>query len=376
MFLTAFIAAVLFSLVIGPTLNAGTKCLPGHVQEELDSYISGVMETEHIPGLAACIVKKKRVIWTGTYGYANIEKDLPVTEDTLFQLASVSKPIVVTAIMQLCEKGLFDLDDDVDQYLPYSVRSSFFPAKPVTFRMLLTHMSGMRDNWGVMPYYPGMDSPIPLADYTYNYLVPGGSIYDPDLNWWNLEPGTDSIYCNNAIVLVAYLVETISGMPFADYCDRYVFDPLEMNDTTWFLAGLNLDTLAMHYRYFDGSYIPYGYYGYSDYPAGLLKTSIREFSHFLIAYLKKGKFRTERVLKPATVDLILSNQFQFSEDYIQGLVWIKYFGRWGHSGADLGVVTTIYFNQETGVGVIILTNGQSRAGVNEIKEKLFEVGEN
>lgn len=363
-------------LVFSFVLNADTKTLPPEVQEELDTFISGVMDARHIPGLAACIVKKKRVIWKGTYGYANFEKNLPVTENTLFQLASVSKLVTMTAIMKLYEDRYFDLDDNIDDYLPYSVRNPNFPDTPITFRMLLTHTSSLKDNWAVMPYYMGQDSPIPLSDYTYNYLVPGGSSYDPDKNWWVIEPGSEYIYNNNALVLVAYLVETISGKSFADYCDEYVFGPLAMNTATWFLAGLNLDTLAMPYHFNGTTFVPYGYYGYSDYPAGLLKTSIEELSHFLVAYMWRGKYQTGRVLKPQTVDLILTHYMSvYGGLGFQGLVWLKYLGLWGHSGGDAGVATTIYFNPETQVGVIVLTNGESRTGVNEVKAKLFEVGE-
>lgn len=363
-------------LAFGFALNADTKTLPPEVREELDTFITGVMDAQHIPGLSACIVKKKRVIWKGTYGYANFEKNLPVTEDTLFQLASLSKLATMTAIMKLYEDGKFDLHDDIDDYLPYSVRSPLFPDTPITFYMLLTHTSGLKDNWAVMPYYMGSDSPIPLSDYTYNYLVPGGSSYDPDLNWWAIEPGSERIYNNNAYVLIAYLVETISGKTFADYCDEFVFAPLSMNTTTWFLAGLNLDTLAMPY-YFNGTtFVPYGYYGYSDYPAGLLKTSIEELSHFLAAYMWRGKYQTGRVLKPQTVDLILTHHIPaYGGLGFQGLAWIYYLGEWGHSGGDAGVATTIYFDPETEVGIIVLTNGESHTGVKEVKAKLLEVGD-
>ena len=143
--------------------------------DNLDDYIISKMNYYNIPGLAACIVKDGEIYWTGTYGYANIEDSVEVSDSTLFILASVSKTITGVALMQLWEKGLFQLDDDVNNYLPFEVHNPNHPDSIITFRMLLTHTSSINDNWDEMPYYAG-DSPIPLGEYLENYLVPGGGI--------------------------------------------------------------------------------------------------------------------------------------------------------------------------------------------------------
>ena len=116
----------------------------------LDSFIVAKMDQYHFPGLSACIVKDDQIIWKNVYGYANIEENRLVTDSTLFFLASVSKPVTGTAIMQLWEQGLFNLDDDINNYLPFQVRNPSHPNDPITFQMLLTHTSSIYDNWNLL----------------------------------------------------------------------------------------------------------------------------------------------------------------------------------------------------------------------------------
>jgi CubicO group peptidase (beta-lactamase class C family) len=84
----------------------------------IDSFITATMAIYHIPGLSACIIKDDSLVWHQAYGYADVERKVPVTDSTLFFLASISKTITGTALMQLYERGLFKLDDNVNNYLP------------------------------------------------------------------------------------------------------------------------------------------------------------------------------------------------------------------------------------------------------------------
>jgi CubicO group peptidase (beta-lactamase class C family) len=152
---------------------------PFNSSVDIDSFITATMDTFHIPGLSACIVRDGEIIWKDAYGYADIDNNRQVTNSTLFKLASVSKPFTGTALMQLWDNGLFDLDEDINNHLPISVRNPYHPDNPITFRMLLTHTSSIVDNWTILtPLITwGADSPIPLDSFLTNYLVPGGVYY-------------------------------------------------------------------------------------------------------------------------------------------------------------------------------------------------------
>lgn len=344
---------------------------------DLDSIIEEMMGSDHIPGLSACLIKDDRIIWTGAYGYADIRRNIEVTDSTLFMLASISKTVTGTAILQLWEQGLFELDGDMNQHLPFPVVNPYFPDSSITFRMLLSHTSSLNDNWSVMSstYVPG-DSPILLGEYVQMYFTPGGIYYDASRNFNNWAPGSRWQYCNHNFVLLGYLVETITGMPFDQYCRDFIFSPLGMSETSWFLAGLDPDNVAMPYAYTDGRFVPYGQFGYADYPAGTLRTSALQLARFLIAFIQKGQYENVTLLDTATVELMTTLQYP-ELSTVQGLVWFK--GKvadrwvWRHGGGDRGVSTLATFCPEDKTGVVVLINGNATRGTSLTTYYLFEL---
>ena len=338
----------------------------------LDSFIIAKMDQYHIPGLAASIVRNDEIIWTGTYGFANIEDSIEVTDTTLFMLASVSKTVTAVALMKLWEVGRFGLDDDINNYLPFEVHNPNFPDSVITFRMLLSHTSSIRDNWGEMPYWSG-DSPIPLGQYLEDYLVPGGAYYH-SINYYNYSPATNFNYSNIAVALAGYLVEEIAGN-FSTFCQDSIFTPLGMSETSWFLEDLDTNNIAIPYSYSGGTYQAEGFYGYSDYPAGQLRTSSLQLSRFLIAFMQDGVIDTVRILDSATVSLMTTIQYP-EIDSNQGLIWYKKLVDsrwiWGHTGGDLGVNTNMFFSQSEGSGAIFLANRYASGFQNNIIDALFD----
>ena len=159
-------------------------------EDVLLQFIESTMETHLIPGVSISIVKDDNIVWEKQLGYANIINDILVDENTMFILSSISKTVTATALMQLFENELFDLDDDIDDYLPFNVNHPDYPLVPITFKMLLTHSSGIQDNWNVMTYYDG-DPQLELNYYLNQYFTPGGAFYDSNLNFTNSMPGTN-----------------------------------------------------------------------------------------------------------------------------------------------------------------------------------------
>ncbi len=342
--------------------------------DEIDDFIINVMEERHIPGLSASIVLNKTVIWQKAYGYANIENNVSVTKNTLFKIASVSKTITATALMQLYEQEYFDLDDPINNYLPFNVVNPLYPYKAITFHMLLTHSSSICDNWDYLFHFVG-DSPIPYQTFLEEYLVPGGDYYDSENNFWSWEPGTSWMYSNVAVALVGYLVEVISDMNFTDYCETYVLNPLDMDESAWYLRDLDVNHIAMPYYWNGTEYIPYGHIGWVDVPAGDLRTSSSQLINFLTMYINNGTYNSQVILDSDTVELMLTPQLPFN--IFQGLIWWKSYldGRmvWGHGGSDYGARALMQFDPVTQIGVVVLTNGESH--LNDIANELFTYGE-
>jgi len=328
--------------------------------EEIDDIILNEMQKNHIPGLSASIVINETVMWQNAYGYANIEENKKVENDTLFKIASVSKIITATALMQLFEQGYFNLFDPINDYLSFEVIHPMYPTKNITFHMLLTHSSGIADNWKYLFHFVG-DPPIPYQNFLKEYLIPGGDYYDEVNNFCPWEPGTNWAYTNVGVALLGYLVEIISQVNFTIYCQNYLFDLLDMNESGWYLRDLNISHIAMPYYWNGHQYVPYGHIGWVDVPAGDLRTSSSQLINFLTMFINNGTYRSQEILNNRTVSLMLSQQLPFNKNL--GLIWWKSIldGRivWGHGGSDYGARAHMHFEPKTNIGVVVLTNGET-----------------
>lgn len=372
-FIPAFFLAACAAPTIDPTPSDDSS--PLLADPELGRFIAERMSKARVPGLSAAIVSDGEVQAVGAWGLANVEEDRRVDTGTLFNLASVSKTIVSISASLLVEDGALDLDADVNDYLPFAVdhpRSS----KAITTRMLLTHSSGISDNWDVLDsLYVSGDSPIALGDFLEDYLVAGGQYYDPQLNY-DAGPGQAADYSNVASSLAAYVVESVSGTPFDAFCEARIFEPLGMDATGWHLSDIDTAQLAMPYGWERGEWSPYGFYGYPDYPDGQLRTSAPQLARVLAMVSAGGVYDGERLLSEASVEALFTPQIPNLEE-TQGLIWYSWeLGDdtvWGHNGGDDGVATEILFRRSDGAGVVLLMNGDGdRWGpVEEIEQELL-----
>ncbi len=347
---------------------------------ELDNYINSIMSSYHIAGISACIVQNGKIRWAEGFGYAKINPVLKPSPDILFMMASVSKTVTATALMTLYDKGLFHLDDNINQYLPFKVTDPNFPHDTITFRMLLTHTSGIKDNGSVLNnvYVYNHDSPISLHNFLYSYLIPGGSNYNVKKNFGTYKPGIHYEYSNVGAVLIGYLTEVISGKPFDKYCNEKIFQPLAMQSTSWKLAGLDTNQIAMPYSWRNNEFKPDGYYCYPDYPDGQLRTTTADLAKFEMMLMNKGSFNGTEILKPSTVNEMTRVQFPAVEK-TQGLIlyYKKEDGRLliGHNGGDSGVSTEMFWDPAANTGIIIQQNSNAYNANILIEKKMFELAE-
>jgi len=343
---------------------------------ETDDYIETYMPLYHVPGMALILIKDNEIFWNKGYGYADLEDSVAVTDTTSFMLASISKTFTLTALMQLWEEGYFDLDDPINDYLPFEVYNPNFPDIEISFRMILCHVSSLKDNWTVMfsVYFPG-DCPIALDLYCHEYFCPGGIYYSVGSNFYTYAPETGWNYCNEAIALAAYLVECMIGMPFDQYCRDNIFVPLGMTHTSWFLAGLDTANVAMPYHYEGGEYQALGHFGYADYPAGQLRSSARDLVKHMLVFINYGRLGEVRILDSATVALIKTIQYP-SLSSSMGLIWFHNYiydrWVWRHGGGDQGVATMISYSATDRAAAICLTNGENHGAVEAFIDKVYD----
>lgn len=358
-------ALVTILIVVG---NVKSQTNP-NPNASLDAFILSEMNEERFPGVSTVIVKDDKIIWVQSYGMADLENAIPVNDTTVFLLASISKVFTATAAMQLYENNIIDLDDDVNQYLPWMLQIPGFPSSPVTFRQLMTHSSSIQDNDEVLDtYYDYPDPTISLADCMERYFSTNGIDYNPTDNFLPNAPGTINEYSNMATALNGYLVELASGMPFDEYCNTNIFDKLCMVKTSWFFTNYDSAHVARPYQYSGGNYIPYAHYGFADYPDGQLRSTATDMANFMIAYLNGGAFGTNFLLSSSSINQMWTPQIPLLDAY-QGLNWYQEelfhsSGEtllWGHNGGEKGVSTDCYLDPVNKIGICVLTNGEGDA---------------
>ena len=354
---------------------------------ELHRYLRGKLEEIVTPSIAVAVVRGGEIVFATGVGKADIVQGIDATEDTVYQLASVSKTVTCAGIMTLVEDGVLDLDVDINGYLPFEVHIPATPRKPITLRQLLTHTGSIRDHgavWGTPRTDPTLyfhgDSPIPLRRFLHSYFAEGASRYDAKLNFYERAPGTGYDYSNFGVALAGYVAEAASGVDFDELCKERILLPLGMTDSGFRLADIGTTNLAMPY-YDKHGFKPIYQYGYPDYPDGALRTSAAHLARWLGAFKNDGAFDGERVLRRSTVEEIRRNQISDIVTWRQGLIWYEVL-RWGfpilgHTGGDFGESTRMFYAPKLDVGVVSLTNAylgrrQWRA-FSDIERHLFHV---
>ena len=353
-----------FIILFVPTILLAQNPNPS---PELDDYILAEMDYENLPGMSTLIVKGGEIVWVESYGMADIENNVPVTDYTAFLMASVSKLFMATAFMQLEEDGLIDLDEDINIYLPFDVFNPNYPNISITSRMLMTHTSSIADDWSSMDtHYTIGDPTITLGDYMEMYFSTSGVDYDAQNNFNNDLPGTDFDYSNMAADLAGYLVEVVSEELFSEYSNTHVFDALCMDNTSWYLSDFDTLNVARPYDWQGGQFNPYAHYGFPGYTSGLLRSNVLDIANFMIAYLQNGLFNNNQLLSEASIDEMLTFQVPDIDDR-QGINWYTeeiylsgggVVDLWGHNGGEGGSTTELYINPDNQIGIVVLSNGE------------------
>ena len=343
--------------------------------ESLDRFILNQAERYHIPGIAACVVKGDQIVWSKGYGWANLEERIPMSVQGIMNIASVSKTITATAIMQLWEKKKIDLDADVNDYLPFKLRNPRFPQKPITIRQLLTHSSSIRDGLAYRKIYNCGDPNKTLKEWIEHYLTEDGEYYDPEENFHPSSPDSIYRYSNVGFGLLGYIVERVSGQAFHRYCRQHIFTPLEMASTGYFLNEIDTSRIITPYLYLGPlqrnlgetgdlplpHFNPYCIYSFWNYPDGLVRTTVEDLAKFATAYMHGGAYKGKRILQASTIEQMMRSQLSedLNEDGDQGLSWFHSSGldpSWFHGGSDPGVTTRLYVDRVNKISVIVFQN--------------------
>lgn len=334
-----------------PSSSAPGLINPQEFTRWVDNFMNQEMSKSQVPGAVISVVKDGEVFFTKGYGYANVEKKIPVDADkTVFRVASLSKLFTATAAMQLSEQKKLDINADANQYLKkFKIKNPF--SEPVTAATMMTHTDGVTTG-RIGLAAPTPEKMLPLGDYLAKYI--------PAIEW---RPGTVYSYSNHSITLLGYLVETISQTPFVEYIDKNILQPLNMRRTTFQQPPAQdlADNLATGYQYRKGKYqaVPYLYLNIA--PAGAIMTTARDMTHFMNAFLQYGRYQDKRILKEDTVREMLTRKFT-QHPMLPGIGysfrerWVNNIRTWGHLGNLRGYSASLTLIPEKNIGIFIANN--------------------
>jgi CubicO group peptidase (beta-lactamase class C family) len=330
------------------------------VLPELEPEIQRTLLAGNIPSASVALIANDKVIWTGAYGYSNLWARTPATPNTVYLIGSTFKAMSTIALLQQMEQGKFKLDDRVNDYLTDFKIQGEDPQHPVTFRHLLTHTSGLPADFGAFPVW-GDTVPPSLDDYLRKSL----KVTKPPL--------TSVTYSNMAFTLVAYLVQKFSGVPYKQYIQEHIFTPLEMTSTAFEPRPDMEERLSIPYVVDEktGSQMGTVRVKASVWPAGIVYGTVLNQANWLIANLNGGAFKDKRIISEATLNQMLTRQYDQFKGTIEdiwgnetagfGLTWwtqVRDGDRYlAHSGSVAGYTAFLLGNRDRKLGFAILTNG-------------------
>ncbi|MEM7097722.1 MAG: serine hydrolase domain-containing protein [Pseudomonadota bacterium] len=266
-----------------PTLDAV------HVQQFFDAAFSLQQQEHKIVGAVISVVYQGEVLFKGGYGFADLEaRKHADPDDSLFRIASISKPFVWTAIMQLAEQGRLSLDDPVDQYLDFELPATY--EEPIRIWHLLTHTPGFEEM--------GTGSTTREAED----LKPLGEYLAARMPARVRPPGQQASYSNYGTDIAGFIIEKVTGQSWSDYVEQHVLGPLNMNSTnTQIIMEERLKARhAKGYKFEGGNYVASNYEYFGGLPAGHISTTADDMTRFMLAYLNDGALGEGRILTPET----------------------------------------------------------------------------
>ncbi|HSN75614.1 MAG TPA: serine hydrolase domain-containing protein, partial [Anaerolineae bacterium] len=270
--------------------------------QELETFMDGLMASQlaeqHVAGAVVVVVKGGQVLLAK--GYADVDKRIPVdAERTLFRTGSVTKLFTWTAVMQLVEQGKIDLQADVNTYLTRFQIPATYP-QPITMLDLMSHTPGFED---LMKYQvaSSVGEMTSLEDYLAQNIPV--RVYPP---------GQVPAYSNYGAALAGYIVEQVSGEPYAQYIDAHILAPLGMDHSTMEqpLPESLAPDMSQGYS-FDGAYQAEEFDLLQVSPAGALSASGRDMARFMLAHLQDGEYDSARILKAETAQLMHTQSYTF-----------------------------------------------------------------
>ncbi|HQG75845.1 MAG TPA: serine hydrolase domain-containing protein [Bacteroidales bacterium] len=319
----------------------------------LDKRVPELMRHYKIPGVSISVLKKGQIIWSNSYGYADVQTGRNMTNDSYYRVESISKSLTAWGVMKLVEQGKLDLDQPVMTYFKNRlIPDSEYSVESVTLRMLLTHTSGMPLGAIGLRYSPGEEKPALRQQLSADALL-------------KQEPGKSFSYSNTGFNILEALIEEVTERDFSEFMKNELLLPLGMEHSSFEWNESFNDQIPTGY---DLKGNPVSVYVYAEKASGGLFASVADIATFLTAGMTYDPITDRKVINAQSINELYTPQAEIHGFY--GLAFDSYgFGHFietlsngkiavSHGGQGTGWMTHFHSVPSTGDGIVILTNSQ------------------
>lgn len=319
-----------------------------------------LMQLYHVPGLSVAVIDNYQIVWAKAYGVTEAGAATPVTTKTLFQAASISKPVTATGALVLVERGLLSLDEDVNKKLvTWKVpENEFTKDQKVTLRRLMAHSAGL-----TVHGFPGYTAGEPLP--TLVQILNGEKPANTAPIRVDLIPGTKSRYSGGGVTIEQQLMIDVSGKPFPQLMRETVLDKIGMSDSSYEQPlPPTRAALAASGTYASGNAVPGKRHVYPEMAAAGLWTTPTDLAKFAIEIALSKQGKSNRVLSEAMTREMLTPQIENV-----GLAFFlgdaKNPDQFGHDGANEGFQCILTMFAGSGQGAAIMANSDNGVSVGQ-----------
>ena len=316
--------------------------------DNFETWVGNFMTENHIPSLAFSVLNGTEVFYAASFGEQ-------LGTDIAYHLNSAVKMFAGVAILQLYDQGLIDLDDNINNYLPYNLSNPHFPSTPITIKHLLSHRSGVVTYEDAQyTYWPfTRNGTYTFPQIIYEFLHVNGSIYSED-NWLDWEPGTNYAYSDTAFDILTIILSNVTSQPYFDYVEDNILTPLGMVNTHTSHEDYLPEDLAIGYYWntSSGTNEVRPYVNNSMNPGGGgYYSSVDDMSKFMLAHMNNGMYDGTSILTPSSVELmhteIAASKYGLAWQMRQKFNDRDYYGHYG--GPHFGFLAGFFMRNSIGM---------------------------
>ena len=267
----------------------------------LDEAIPEYMNQRNVAGIVISVVKENEVLFSSGYGYANVPQEIPATADTLFCIASISKSFTATAIMTLAENGTLDLDEDISSYLQSFQVPLLENSDPITLSHLLTHTAGFEESSDQVFYT------------SYSSMPTMGAFLRRNMPAQVHPVGYIQSYSNLGAALAGFIIQEVTGIPYEEYLEEYVLNPLGLSSTTAYQQIP--DSIDEYYsRGYSGLGVEKPHYYCVVPPTGGMASTANDMAKFMMMQLNEGYYEDHQFLTEESILAMQNENFKGHPD--------------------------------------------------------------